>query len=64
MTIYRHKKTGFLYVLEMVKRRCFTEGPWLCATPYKHNNEIMRYTKRGNPKTKLSLNDFIAVAHC
>ena len=39
MTIFRHKN-GKLYTLEMVKRRMYTEGPWLCATPYLHSVAI------------------------
>ena len=41
MTIFRHKN-GKLYTLEMVKRRMYTEGPWLCATPYLHKEIIKR----------------------
>lgn len=51
MTIFRHAN-GKLYTLEMVKRRMYTEGPWLCATPYLHNEKIKK------PK----LEDFIAVS--
>ena len=53
MTIFRHIN-GKLYTLEMVKRRMFTEGPWLCATPYLHNEQIKK------PK----MNSFVAVAEC
>lgn len=41
MTIFRHKN-GKLYKLEMVKRRMFTEAPWLCATPLYHNTQIKK----------------------
>lgn len=51
MTIFRHKN-GKLYTLEMVKRRMFTEAPWLCATPYRHSTQIKR------PE----FNDFTAIA--
>lgn len=51
MTIFRYKN-GKLYTLEMVKRRMFTEAPWLCATPYRHSKQIKR------PK----FNDFTAIA--
>lgn len=52
MTIFRHKN-GKLYTLEMVKRRMYTEAPWLCATPYLHNEQIRR------PK----ISDFSAVSY-
>jgi hypothetical protein len=51
MTIFRHKN-GKLYTLELVKRRMYTEAPWLFATPYRHNQEV----KRPNMK------DFVVVA--
>jgi hypothetical protein len=51
MTIFRHKN-GKLYTLEMVKRRMYTEAPWLCATPYLHNEAMKR------PKLK----DFVIVS--
>ena len=54
MTIFRNVKNGKLYTLEMVKRRMYTEGPWLCATPYLHNEQIKK------PK----MNSFVAVAEC
>lgn len=53
MTIFRHKN-GKLYTLEMVKRRMYTEAPWLFATPYRHNDQIKR------PKGT----DFTAIAEC
>lgn len=53
MTIFRHKN-GRLYTLEMVKRRMYTEAPWLCATPYRHAEPVKR------PK----MNDFTAIAEC
>ena len=53
MTIFRHKN-GKLYTLEMVKRRMYTEAPWLCATPYRHTEQIRR------PKVA----DFTAIAEC
>ena len=52
MTIFRHIN-GKLYTLEMVKRRMFTEGPWLCATPYLHNEQIKK------PK----MDSFVAVSY-
>ena len=51
MTIFRHIN-GKLYTLEMVKRRMFTEAPWLCATPYHHAEQIKRPV----------MSDFIAIA--
>lgn len=53
MTIFRHKN-GKLYTLEMVKRRMYTEAPWLCATPFRHNEEIKRPV----------MMDFTAIAEC
>jgi hypothetical protein len=53
MTIFRHKN-GKLYTLEMVKRPRYIEKPWLCATAYRHNEQIKR------PKMK----DFTPVAEC
>lgn len=53
MTIFRHIN-GKLYTLEMVKRRMYTEAPWLCATPYRHAEPVKR------PK----MNDFTAIAEC
>ena len=53
MTIFRNVKNGKLYTLEMVKRRMYTEGPWLCATPYLHNEQIKK------PK----MNSFVAVSY-
>jgi hypothetical protein len=41
MTIFRHIN-GKLYTLELVKRRMFTEAPWLCATPYLHTETVKR----------------------
>jgi len=41
MTIFRHVN-GKLYTLELVKRRMFTEAPWLCATPYLHTEIVKR----------------------
>ena len=51
MTIFRHKN-GKLYTLELVKRRMMIETPWLCANPYRHNENIKR------PK----MNGFTAIA--
>lgn len=51
MTIYKHKNKK-LYTLEMVRRRMYTKGPRLVATPYKHNIEILK------PK----ILDFVAVS--
>lgn len=53
MTIFRHTN-GKLYMLELVKRRMYTEAPWLCATPYRHTKQIKR------PVMK----DFTAIAEC
>jgi hypothetical protein len=41
MTIFRHSN-GKLYTLELVKRRMFTEAPWLCAAPYLHTETVKR----------------------
>jgi hypothetical protein len=54
MTIFRNIKNGKLYTLEMVKRPRYTEASWLCATPYRHNEQIKR------PK----MDQFVAVAEC
>lgn len=53
MTLFRHVN-GKLYMLELVKRRMYTEAPWLCATPYRHAEQIKR------PVMK----DFTAIAEC
>lgn len=53
MTIFRHKN-GKLYTLEMVKRRMYTEAPWLCATPYRHN-DLIKHAK---------ITDFTSIAEC
>lgn len=53
MTIFRHKN-GKLYTIEMVKRRMFTESPWLCATPYRHDEQIKHPT----------MIDFVTIAVC
>lgn len=51
MTLFRHTN-GLLYTLAMVRRRMYTEGPKLQATPYRHSREIK------NPKQE----DFTPIA--
>jgi hypothetical protein len=51
MTLFRHKN-GKLYILEMVKRRMYTEIAQLVAIPFRHNEDIKK------PK----IEDFAAIA--
>lgn len=53
MTIFRHKKNGKLYTIEMVKRRMYTEAPQPVATPFNHKETLK----------KVKLSDFIAVSY-
>lgn len=61
MKIFRHKN-GLLYTLEVVKRRAYTEAPWIHAKPYLHGVELNRFNRKGDPKNKLSLGEFTVVA--
>lgn len=61
MTIFRHKN-GLLYTIEMVKRRMYTETPWIHAKPYLHDMELNRFDRNGNPKNTLDMSEFEKVA--
>lgn len=61
MTIFRHKN-GLLYTIEMVKRKMYTERPWIHAKPYLHDVELNRFCRKGNPKNTLSIDEFVKVA--
>lgn len=61
MTIFRHKN-GLLYTIEMVKRRMYTEAPWIHAKPYLHDVDLNRFSRNGNPKNTLSMKEFVKVS--
>lgn len=54
MTIFRHKKNGKLYTIEMVRRRRrITDGGGVEATPFNHNVTLRN----------VKLDDFVAVSY-
>ena len=56
MTIFRHKKNGLLYTIELVTPPRFT-GSWYEAQPYNHST--LAYPR----KKHADLADFQAVAY-
>lgn len=53
MTIFRHKKNGKLYTIEMVRRRGGGDGGGVEATPFNHNVTLRN----------VKLDDFVAVSY-
>lgn len=56
MTIFRSKKNGKLYTIELLTRTGHS------ATPYKHTEEIHPHRKRLADKRMCVLENFVAVA--